>query len=211
MGALLPCLVSHPRSGRTWLRMMALHALNDTSEKGEKFQWTHRGRFMADRDAVILVREPKDIITSYYFYYNFNKPHVHDSYANVSDFIRGPRGVSKLIGQWKNFAKYKHVAKQFSIIYYEDMVEDPKRELTRFLVGIGHPQSPKKVKAAVEATTFDKLVTWEKLDVADMRSRKFRRGKIGDYKNHLTKEDIAYIDSKFAELTDEERWWRYGR
>ena len=207
---LLPCLVSHPRSGRTWLRMMALHALDDTSEKGKKFRWIMEGRLFAGRDIVILIREPKDILTSYYFYYNFNKPDVHKFYSNISDFIRGPRGVDRLTGHWKKFARYKYEATRFDLIHYEDMVEDPERELARFLVCIGHPQLPEKIKAAVEATAFDKLVAWEKTKVKDVRSRKFRNGKIGDYKNHFTKEDIAYVDGKLAKLTDEERWWRYG-
>lgn len=209
----LPCLVSYPKCGRTWLRMMALHALDDVSVKGEYFSWSHHVSDYANRDIVILVRDPRDILVSYYFYYNFSKPRKR-LYDNLSDFIRSPRGLVRLTSHWKKLSQCKYAAQRFEVLCYEDMIKDPGRELTRFLDFIGQHQSVDKVEQAVDAASFEKLAAWERTTIipaTDMGFRKFRKGKIGDYKNHFTEEDMAYVDVELAKLTDEELWWRYGR
>lgn len=219
-----PLLVSFPKSGRTWVRVM----MNDL---GVDMQYIHDGtdhkqlRTISSinksksryrkRKVIFLVRDPRDTAVSGFF--QVQKRHKIQV-GSFSDFIRSDfHGIDKIIKF--NMGWFAIMPKMASIRYlqYEDVHRDTVKSMSDILNFLDQPIEIGRVTEIAGNRTFDKMRSSEEKgdlgaqygevlrpgDNNDPESFKVRRGKIGGFREYLSNEDIAYCD----ELLMNSRYW----
>lgn len=230
-------IISYPKSGRTWLRTLLGKALCDYYKIDEKFLletqllsrqakvlptifshdmrgselWneldTNKSRYHSKK-IVFLVRQPHDVIVSFYFH---TKNRTQKFKGSISEFIRDEkRGIKKLLNFNKIWYENQHNVQDFLLIRYEDLHKDTASCLSNLLKFIAAEDVPlSSIENAVEFCKFENMKKKEALnqfkdrrlspkDSQDENSYKVRKGKVGGYVDHLSKEDIEYIDSNMA-------------
>ena len=97
----------------------------------------------------------------------------------------------------------------FLLIRYEDMKKDTYKELKKVTSFLGMETDDYIIKEAVKFGSIDNMRNIEKSDIfkdnrlraknpKDKESYKVRKGKVGGYKDYLTKEDIEYIKKRIS-------------
>lgn len=164
-------IVSYPKCGRTWLRMMigkglsVNYALGLESSQLSEIQYFHQYQegipkivvshdddphlkpiknrsvsksMYSGKNIVLLVRNPKDVITSLYYHYT-NFPYqnqfietIHKG-KSLDEFVMDERlGLKSIIdfyNAWASF--YKNNESNVMILRYEDLVQNPSTEMTK--------------------------------------------------------------------------------
>lgn len=91
-------LVSYPKSGRTWLRMMLAKVLKDAgidTDRSEMILCTHKNcgdifkDYGKEKRIVLLIRDPGDVVVSQFRELQANKPWRLSNAPTISRFIRG--------------------------------------------------------------------------------------------------------------------------
>ena len=198
------CFVtSFPRAGNTWMRYMLLYALfpdeqwdlprieqrmpiidrhdirraigamGDAPFRLFKSHEPFQPHYLAGRTAYI-VRDGRDAIVSYYHY----RQHMNHLEMELSQYID-----QSLRGRFRYGAWQDHVAGWLAhaehpsilIVRYEDMVENPARELKRVLEHFGQNVSDEQIDRAVERSSVENVnkgfAKWAK-----QQSRQFSGG-----------------------------------
>lgn len=232
-------VVSFPKCGRTWLRMMLGAALSEhygvtvrnmrrftdadidhpgmprvlaTHDDNPQAKPPHRvmrnKRAYAGTRVVLLVRDPRDVVVSLYFHVTRRRRVPYD--GDLGAFVRDRTGsLATLLAFYDAWAPHvgdDHVL----LVRYEDMHDDPHRELRRVLAFVGAVAvNDAVVSRAVAGASFERLQRIERDGVAgtralrtsatdDPESYKVRRGKVGGHRDYLRTSDIAAIDAAVA-------------
>lgn len=240
-------IISFPRSGRTWLRLMLGKYISDlagiaprdiskiykitsqldgiptvgfvhdgSSFAGRNLRADELGvskGFYRNRKVVLLVRDLRDTLVSYYFYCRARKG-VYTS--DIGSFIRDPHfGAEKAIAFLNIWAANRHVPKDFLLLRYEDIVADPAGQMRTLLAFLEIPVDPIILNASVEYASFNNMKKMEasgQAPIATLHTRPghesegytVRRGQIGGFTSDLSEDDIAYlselIDNSLSEI-----------
>jgi hypothetical protein len=218
-------LVSFPKSGRTWLRVML-----DDLRIGNTY--THDGAGYEDNSSIhdidpdktryavgpvlLIVRDPRDIVVSGYFQAvrRLRLKEVH----SMSHFVRDERyGIEKVVQfnlQW--FAAARQVPR-FALVSYESLHENTVRVLSAIVEFAGYERPHQFVQSVVLRRSFVKMRRVEAsggfrtrygsaltpADPYDPESYKVRRGKIGGYIDYLSDVDVAYCNR----ILEEADYW----
>jgi len=218
-------IVSFPKSGRTWLRVM----LDDI---GISAIYTHDGSGYEDNASIVdlnpdktkyaaspvllVARDPRDIVVSGYF--QVTRRLRLEGANSMSHFIRNERyGIEKVVQfnlQW--FAAARQVPR-FAILRYEELHKDTARTLSAVAQFAGSKLPAATVKDVVSRRSFAQMQRLEAnggfkmrygsallpMDPDDPESYKVRRGKIGGYIDYLSGDDIIYCNR----VLDEAAYW----
>jgi hypothetical protein len=218
-------LVSFPKSGRTWLRVMLLHA-------GIPFKPTHAGTSYGKsahwRDlpaiaesvglerTVFLIRDPRDTAVSGYYPYTKRMGREH---GDINSFVLDGRyGVAKIARFHKMIYDYLDAGGEGHLCSYEDFHRDTAgefRALAEYF--LGHPISESDALEAVEYGSFNNMQKMEitgelknelgsrlkPKELDDPDSFKTRKGKTGSYRQAL---DSSTIEACEAVLEDLDYW-----
>lgn len=222
-------VVSYPKAGRTWLRLMMSLSLSG-KEIDEAVEITKLTRFSLKYPTIIfqhddflnpsqsfkthkfsktilLIRDPRDVVVSSYFEHTLRSG-GYSCEKSLSDFLRDDRfGINNIINYY-NIA-YKKLEEP-RIVRYEDLKSDPVQHIRSILKFLGIKNvSKQSILDAVEKTEFKKMQrsaiesTNQRLkpsDVDNPESQKMRRGKIGGYVDYLNDEDTAYAAEAMKDL-----------
>ncbi len=176
----------------------------------DKYEW--RGR-----KVVFLVRDPRDVIISWYFQCvdrgslsEFNSSVKADS---PSDFLYNERGGLKtLIAFYNAWYENRYYPRKFTLLKYEELREDSTNQLAKLMknFNLNDLVSAAAIQEAVDANEFKRVQQREKQNAIKSatghnvfgtvsndggeNSLKARRGKIGGYKDYLTSDEIAYLN-----------------
>jgi hypothetical protein len=200
-------LVSFPKSGRTWLRVMLdelgieIPVTHDGSDYKNPVHFTELkpcGGSFSGRKVIFLVRDPRDVVVSYYFELKKRQK----AYAgSIEDFIKDPRyGIERVIHFNKAWFR-QNVCSEFLVLSYEQLHQTPEAALscvTRFL---GNPRLAWLVRRAVKKCSFDTMKKQERSgavshkfgkamlpgDINDPESYKVRKGVTGGFREYLSK------------------------
>ncbi len=219
MGRKPDAVVSFPKSGRTWLRVML-------DELAVELHYTHAGaghseaRHFSELDLsqaddfgriVLLHRDPRDTVVSGYYQVDRRKGGYP---GTISEFIRDPRhGIEKIVrynAMWQALAAQRG---SMLVLAYEDLRADPHAGLSRVLGFLNQPADQSAVAETIGNNTFERMQARERAghyqkqyggalaprNLADPDSFKVRRGMVGGFRNELTAEDIAYCDQVMAD------------
>jgi hypothetical protein len=236
-------IVSYPKSGRTWMRMMLGYVLCEkyNLDKSEilntqyltkaaslpKIGFTHAGTgFSVERPplpvdklteefvvpyaksrVIFLIRDPRDVLVSSYFHAT-RRDHTYN--AGLDSFIRTDTfGIEKVLKFYNIWYRWRWYPKQFELIRYEDIHDDPVGVISRAMQFIGLDYSDNLIRAATEYAHIDNMRDLEKQktfdnraliagDIDDPESYKARRGVVGGYAEYLSDEDIQYLNRRIS-------------
>lgn len=164
---------------------------------------------------VYVARNAKDVAVSYYHFYRMAKVHPNpgtwDSF--LEDFMAGEVSY----GSW-----YQHVQEWWELrhthpvlyLFYEDMKENPKREIQKILEFVGRSLPEETVEDIVQHTSFQEMknnamTNYRTLpsDLLDHSISAFmRKGITGDWKSTFT-----VAQNERGEQGPEEIIWGPGR
>lgn len=217
------CVVSHPKSGRTWLRVM----LDDL---GIRADYTHAGPakkgYLHYKELstnlprpyariLILTRDPRDAAVSGYHQMTKRSEESHRFAGTMGEFLRDPRlGVEKAAHfnlLWAEFAAGREDA---IVVSYEDMLADTVGMVTTIARFFGADPSRHEVEDIVGRNAFPRMQERERSgelgktygaplaprDAEDPSTYKVRRGRVGGYREELSSDDIAYCDATLYDL-----------
>ena len=235
-------LVSYPRSGNTWTRFLVANLLhpddpatfsNIESRVAEiYFSPDHalrrlpRPRLLKSHEAfhpnypraICIVRDPRDVAVSFY-HHNVKARNIPDAYP-MDDFI--PRFIRAEFDPWwgswgdnvMSWIAMRDGREDFLLLRYEDMKQDPQRELRKiavFLQNAGFPRvdgSPEKLALAVERSSPERMRELEKAEghkYAQLRNTRqdkpfVRSAKAGGWKSVLSPKSAQLIEEAWTPI-----------
>lgn len=222
-------LVSFPKSGRTWLRVMLdaagvhidyTHDLSGHLGQRHFNEMAHDKSDYRDKRVVLLVRDPRDVVVSGYFQAT-KRIGVYS--GSISEFIRDPKhGIEKIIIFNSDWLASAGAPKGFCLIKYEDM-HTRLREVLTEVIHFADPSRPlPDLDKIMELGRFENMQEMENSgelakkygrilkpgDPTDVESFKCRKGKVGGYGEYLSEDDIAYCNEtmekyRYMDLLDE--------
>lgn len=173
------------------------------------------------KKVILIVRNPFDIVASWA---NHSLCSLDESVRLLCDdsaiLLENQKGyrmqLPQHIGSWSSFYwSWKNSFRDdLCIVRYEDLIENPHREFSRIVKELGWNYSDQEISKAIEFTEFKTL---KKVEIdkgfnerPENSSAFFRSGKVGNWKNEITKEmadtlischfntllELNYIDSK---------------
>lgn len=217
----------YPKSGGSWVGEMLSSALNVPFPRNRlpmlksSILHEHSMRSWNTRNMVIVWRDGRDVLISQYFHWlifndkgntrlveksrlDLGFQDYYDVSANLMTFMEyvytsNPHpGYTwmQFVNRWKNCANCVHVR-------YEDLRENPERELNRVLRLLNkNVVSNEKLRDIVNQHSFE-VTSGRK--VGEERADSFmRKGVVGDWKNYFTpqtsKKFLEYAGSGLVEL-----------
>ncbi|KAM4018350.1 sulfotransferase 1 family member D1-like isoform 1-T1 [Anomaloglossus baeobatrachus] len=144
---------------------------------------------------IYVARNAKDVAVSYFFFHKIVKalPDPGPWNTFLENYMNGNVGY----GSWHDHVKgwwEKRHGDNILYLFYEDMKEDPKRELRKMLHFMNKEMSDETLEKIIYHTSFDVMKTNDMAnyktlpnDLVDQSTTPFmRKGIAGDWKNHFT-------------------------
>ncbi len=226
-------IVSYPRSGNTWTRFLIANLIYQDGPvtfanierkipdvyKNTRNQLlkTPRPRVLKSHEyfdprykkVIYIVRDPRDVVISYY--------HFHVKYRKIEEGCPLDRYVSRFIsgdideyGSWgENVASWlatRQNSSGFLLLRYEDILEQPLRELAKVAAFLGIQRTAEQFAKAVALSSADLMRDLEKKQaeiwVGTKKSRKdisfVRSATSGGWKSDLPEHLVAQIESTWG-------------
>jgi hypothetical protein len=217
-------VVSYPKSGRTWLRVML-------DQAGIPAAYSHLGsshksaRLLDDLTLefdpayplrLALFRDPRDTVVSGYYQATMR---LGQYQGTMSAFIREPgHGIERTAGFNLRLAELCSGHADCLMLTYEQMLADTAGVMLRAAAFAGHPIDAATAERIATDNTFERMQARERNGEYDehygvaLRTRrggaaealKVRRGIAGGYRDELSAEDVAFVDEVVAR-TDYQR------
>jgi hypothetical protein len=227
-------IVSYPKSGNTWVRFLVANLIHRdptdfvTMETRVPTIYKHtsrelaafpRPRVMKSHEyfdpryprVVYVVRDPRDVIVSYY-HYSLRKGFITES-QSIEDFGRTfVSGRINGFGTWhENVASWlaaRVESPAFILVRYEDLRANCAFELERIARLLGHDKKPSTIARAVEASSFEKMKALEAQSDGDTLHLKhkradvpfIRKGAVGGWKQELPETVRSMIEQAWQPL-----------
>ena len=164
-----------------------------------RFVKTHKEYWplvFSENRSVLLVRDPKDVMVSYYNY-KTGRGDI-DGSVKFSNFIRKPGvGLESWCIHYKSWKDKSDV-----VIYYEDIKSDDVKEFLNMLNSLRISVEDSLIKEAAQRSQFKEIRKIEKEfgtgeKGSDFKGRrKFtRKGGTGGWKKYFKKSDISYYQN----------------
>ena len=173
--------------------------------------------------AIYIVRDPRNVITSLKNHY------LLSSYDEAKEFLLNENKIlglsedqknlflkskkfplTQFVGSWKShFLSWKNMKKNYLLVRYEDLVQDPKNEFSKIAIFIGDLLklrfSEDQINKAIHLSSFEKLEKMEKKDGFSesnvgkdgKRNKFFFLGPKNNWKNILDKNISDKIEIQF--------------
>lgn len=212
-------LAGYPKSGNTWLQYMLADLYFGIDASGARDEVIQNlvpaldsryGRYFrryADpmvlrthdfprpefRRVIYLIRDGRDVLTSYVNYLKLWKENEHLDPARMmeSRFLGIPAWEDHVAAWAEN-----PFGAEIHRVRYEDLKSDPAGELKGICEFIGMEVSPEKIGRAVEHSRFEvmrereKKLGWSQQNTGFPQEGGFvRRGEVGSYKDELSKKE----------------------
>lgn len=208
-------ILSYPRSGRTWLKLMLLdflyanyqedlyvrqNIISSPSDQFEQLAFTHSSLTWSKNDRVILlIRDPRAIMTSSYHYLK-DVTKVLPEGMTLSEFIRSEEGGMPVLVE--TFNKWHAVPTDRTIIYYEQLVKSPEARadiLLRIGKMLGRKNEFTSEIARHNTLENARNIPKAKEAIVDIQD-KIRIGAVDSYKDELFTDDLEYIWAEMEKL-----------
>lgn len=227
-------IASYPRSGNTWVRFLIANLMHPkrpvtfanletiipdaTALSSRELKRIPRPRLIKTheyfepryRKVIYLVRDPRDVALSLY---NFRRKYrsVDDSYPIeqyvAERFLAGDLDVSwgEHVGSWLG-TRMNHPG--FLLVRYEDLLQDPTRELCRLASFLGIAENPEALTQAIERSSANRLRQLEQVEHEAWVTTRGKRADVpfiaeavaGTWKQKLPQPSVALIESAWGDL-----------
>lgn len=184
-------LISFPKSGRTWLRVLIgkilaeyydreftieletladddipfIHMTHDGAEQAHKPLELNKSKYR-NKKVAFLVRDPRDVVVSYYFQCT-KRQNLYQ--GNISNFVRDPGfGIERIINFMNLWKNSQNVPEDFILLKYEDLHSNPCGELNNFLKFSGvHEINDELISRAIDYGSFENMRRMEEKGVVE--------------------------------------------
>lgn len=214
-------VVSFPKSGRTWLRVMLDELKLDAKYTHDGSSHAHSGHVetlepaseaFAGKTVVFLFRDPRDTVVSGYFQ---TTKRLGGYDGTISDFVRDPHhGIEKIIRFNMEWLARGAELGRFHAVTYEDLKADTVGALAVIIGFVGAERQAEEITAVVDEAAFEKMQARERSgelaerygrilapgDSSDPQSFKVREGIVGGFRKHLNEDDVAFCNDVLARL-----------
>lgn len=216
-------LVSFPKSGRTWLRVML-------DKLGVKYQYEHgkikENKFvfyekklkkhsnkMNEMKCIYMIRCPIDTIVSWYFQMVVRKK--DDTVSNeINQFCK--MNIQKVIDHHLSVLEDKDRFGSFHLISYENLKRNGVEEMKSLLDFCNKVIPHDQIEKVVEECEFNKMKNFHKeqqyagknyhfYSKHGPEAQKIRKGKIGGYVDYLEEDTIKQLNKILAKNNYYER------
>ncbi|KAK1167085.1 sulfotransferase 6B1-like [Acipenser oxyrinchus oxyrinchus] len=159
---------------------------------------------------IYVIRNPKDTAVSLYHYYkqNPNLPKIEKWSTFLEMFLKGEVVCGSWIDHVLSWEKSKN-DENVLVLYYESLKEDLPKHVKEISTFLGINVTEDQVKDISKKSSFSEMkekAEKEKVNpnhtVCVLTSNKkliFRKGTVGDWKNHFTSKQNAKFDELFKE------------
>ncbi|NWQ74464.1 ST1D1 Sulfotransferase, partial [Columbina picui] len=148
-----------------------------------------------DCKVIYMARNPKDVVVSYYYFYQMAK--MHPDPGTLSEFLENFMAGKVAYGSWYDHVRGwwdKRQEKRLLYLFYEDMKKDPRQELHKILQFLGKEVAEETVARILHHTSFQEMkknpaANYETMPTFLMDhnlSPFLRKGVSGDWQNHFT-------------------------
>jgi len=216
-------IVSYPKSGITWFRVMAAAALYGADPEylpNTLFDWlvpelmdpiyykrwqtpmlfkTHELPNPKFRRVVYLVRDGRDVIVSYYHFLKALGEDVDFATMVQPDYKISPCPWAAHVAAW---LANPHQAEML-MIRYEDLKSDAVEELRRFCSFVGISRPDHLLKLVAENSSFQRMRAKEVREGFHTfpRDKAFvRRGVVGSFKDEMPKDALETFTAQSKEI-----------
>lgn len=162
-----------------------------------------------EKQVIFLVRDPRDVLISNYF----QKTKRREAYnGRLSEYLQENLGSFETILRFYNiWAANRDVPQGFLLVRYEDIHDNPHRELGRVLEFLGlSAVDEQTIAEAVQYASFENMRKMElentfnsqrlaPIDSKDPDSYKTRKGKVGGFRDYLSGAEIAELNRRIQE------------
>ncbi|NXL47312.1 ST1D1 Sulfotransferase, partial [Podilymbus podiceps] len=161
-----------------------------------------------DCKVIYMARNPKDVVISYYYFYQMAK--IHPDPGTLDEFLESFMAGKVAYGSW-----YEHVQgwwekkqeKRLLYLFYEDMKKDPRQEVQKILQFLGKEATEETVARILYHTSFQQMrknpaANYETMPSSLMDhslSPFLRKGISGDWKNHFTVAQNERFDKHYQQ------------
>lgn len=227
-------LVSYSKSGNTWLRfllgnlaygdnpvtfadvekrMPSIYESTDREMKRAsrpRYIKSHEPFHSRYQNVIYIVRDPRDVAVSYYHYARKMKKILPDSAIDrfVQDFINGH--VRNPDGLWgahvMSWLAMERSLKSFLMVRYEDLIDDPLRQLSKVAAFLNLPATPEKLNRAIELSSADRMRglekdEWKKWKLTKRSRREIpfvRAAKSNQWQTVLSPQSVRAIEAEWG-------------
>lgn len=156
---------------------------------------------------IYVARNAKDVAVSYYHFYRMAK--VHPDPGTWDNFLENFMSGEVSYGSWyRHVREWEELSHTHPVLYlfYEDMKENPKREIQKILEFLGRSLPEETVDQIVQHTSFKEMKKNSMAnyitiptDIMDHNISAFmRKGIAGDWKNTFTVAQNERFDADYA-------------
>jgi Sulfotransferase domain len=201
-------------------RVVFSHDLFEHRTKGDRWDRI-RGKYLVPRrelsraKVILLARDPRDCFVSLYLQLTRRDPNapLELRQRTVSEMLRDEKlGMRAIIGTMNHWINEFSERDNFTLVRYEALRASPAEHFRDLLTVLG--ESAPDATIFQEALEFSRFENMQKLeaagafdsnilhpgDVRDPESFKVRRGKVGGYREYLSRDDQEYAASALEEL-----------
>ncbi|XP_054847636.1 sulfotransferase 1 family member D1-like [Eublepharis macularius] len=161
---------------------------------------------------IYVARNAKDVAVSYYYFHQMAK--IHPEPGTWQEFLERFVAGEVAFGSWFHHVKgWWEKKKDHPVLYlfYEDMKENPSRELQKVTQFLGKEVTEEAQKRILHHTAFREMQknptsNYRMLSTAEMDhsvSPFMRKGIAGDWKNHFTVAQNERFDEAYTEKMKE--------
>lgn len=230
-------IVGFPRSGTTWLSFLIANTnllLNNSPVQatwwnindyittidpvhtlpeaklplpGGRFVFTHSEYHVHYRKVVYLVRDPRDVMVSYYDFACKNGKFS----GSMDDFLRDPNlGIEVWIRHVEGWLNRDGLVK-IHFIKYRNLHRDTLGVLSRLYHFFGLSVSPELLQAAIERSSFENMKRMEEeykqhSFEPNKQFKHVRKGHVSEFYRDLTEAQIVFIEQRCKPLMRHFQW-----
>jgi len=170
-------LLSYPKAGRTWVRVMLAklsEIMGGDPKKKEMIRYKHpkpcfngeQLRFKVNSKKIILLyRDPRDIVVSNFFQVTLREKQKWNFKGNISKFIRDEKfGIGDIINFYNIWLKRLQPHPNFMFLKYEDLIKHTPQEFMRICSFLGISITQPIIDKVVAYSSFENM---KKMDLGD--------------------------------------------
>ena len=151
---------------------------------------------------VYVIRDPRDVMVSYWHYQKFLKKDYQQSLADfICDDSHWPCEWDEHVASWLLPTTHPNLL----MVRYEELHEDGGNVLRAVLDFAGVRYTNRAISAAVEASRFDRMRAAEERfgvhgKAGDQRERFVRKGRIGSWRVEMNADEQRLLQQKYGDV-----------